>query len=64
MPSRVALAKDGEIVLEGPTVAESPLHTGDLGRWEPDGRLTIAGRNAGLAHETLARLGVEPECRT
>jgi o-succinylbenzoate---CoA ligase len=44
--TRVALAEDGEIVVEGPTVANSPLHTGDLGRWEPDGRLTIAGRKA------------------
>ncbi|MFL5845535.1 MAG: class I adenylate-forming enzyme family protein [Solirubrobacteraceae bacterium] len=47
--TRVALAGDGEIVVEGPTVAPSAgprLHTGDLGTWAGDGRLLITGRKA------------------
>ena len=43
------LAADGEILVSGPTVAPGAgpeLATGDLGRWEPDGRLTVAGRKA------------------
>lgn len=44
--TRVALAADGEIVVSGPTVAREPLRTGDLGAWEPDGRLRVVGRKA------------------
>lgn len=44
--TRVSLEPDGEIVVAGPTVAREPLHTGDLGAWDPDGRLRIAGRKA------------------
>jgi O-succinylbenzoic acid--CoA ligase len=47
--TRVALTGEGEIVVEGPTVAPSAgprLHTGDLGAWAPDGRLLIVGRLA------------------
>lgn len=43
----VRLAPDGEILVEGPTVAgDKTLPTGDLGRWAPDGRLEIVGRKA------------------
>jgi O-succinylbenzoic acid--CoA ligase len=43
----VTLAPDGEILVEGPTVAGGGvLRTGDLGRLAPDGRLEIVGRKA------------------
>jgi O-succinylbenzoic acid--CoA ligase len=42
----VTIATDGEILVEGPTVAGGGvLHTGDLGRIE-DGRLTVIGRKS------------------
>jgi O-succinylbenzoic acid--CoA ligase len=42
----VSLAPDGEILVEGPTVAGGGvLRTGDLGRFE-DGRLVVVGRKA------------------
>jgi O-succinylbenzoic acid--CoA ligase len=42
----VTIAPDGEILVEGPTVAGGGvLHTGDLGRIE-DGRLTVIGRKS------------------
>lgn len=44
---RVELGEDGEIVLAGPTIAGGgPLHTGDLGAWDAQGRLRIGGRKA------------------
>ena len=43
----VTLADDGEILVEGPTVAGGgTLRTGDLGRFAPDGRLEIVGRKS------------------
>ncbi len=43
----VSLADDGEILVEGPTVAGGGvLRTGDLGRFAPDGRLEIVGRRS------------------
>jgi O-succinylbenzoic acid--CoA ligase len=43
---RVAIAADGEILVEGPTVAGGGvLRTGDLGRLE-DGRLVVVGRKS------------------
>jgi O-succinylbenzoic acid--CoA ligase len=46
----VRLAADGEIVVEGPVVAapdgDGVLRTGDLGRLDERGRLTVAGRKA------------------
>jgi O-succinylbenzoic acid--CoA ligase len=53
--TRVTLDADGEILVSGPTVARDAkkgtgtsvaLRTGDLGRWEPDGRLAVVGRKA------------------
>jgi o-succinylbenzoate---CoA ligase len=48
--TRVELAEDGEVLVSGPTVAaaEQPLRTGDLGRWEADGTLSIVGRKSEL----------------
>lgn len=45
--TRVSLTEEGEIVVEGPTVAPGAaprLHTGDRGTWAPDGRLLVSGR--------------------
>ena len=45
--TRVDLAEDGEILVSGPTVAGGgTLRTGDLGRWDAEGRLEIVGRKA------------------
>jgi O-succinylbenzoic acid--CoA ligase len=43
----VTIADDGEIIVDGPTVAgQRPLRTGDLGRLDERGRLTLVGRKA------------------
>jgi O-succinylbenzoic acid--CoA ligase len=43
----ITLADDGEILVEGPTVAGGGvLRTGDLGRFTGDGRLEIVGRKS------------------
>jgi O-succinylbenzoic acid--CoA ligase len=44
---RVTLAPDGEILVEGPTVAGGgTLRTGDLGRLDDRGRLIVVGRKS------------------
>src|SRR5215217_4396104 len=43
----VTLADDGEILVEGPTIAGGGiLHTGDLGRFDETGRLHVMGRKS------------------
>jgi O-succinylbenzoic acid--CoA ligase len=43
----VTLAPDGEILVEGPAVAGGGvLHTGDLGRFDDNGRLHVIGRKS------------------
>jgi o-succinylbenzoate---CoA ligase len=47
--TRVRVARDGEILVSGPTVAPGAgpvLATGDLGEWNADGALRVVGRKA------------------
>jgi len=42
----VSLAPDGEVLVDGPTVAGAAVRTGDLGRLDDRGRLIVTGRKA------------------
>jgi O-succinylbenzoic acid--CoA ligase len=59
----VRLAADGEIVVSGATVAGGKeLMTGDLGEWEPDGKLRVIGRKSDTiitGGENVAPVAVE-----
>ena len=65
---RARIAKDGEIILDGPfclgTVCETrqpgPLATGDIGRIDESGRLWIEGRKSNLIVTSFGR-NISPE---
>jgi acyl-CoA synthetase (AMP-forming)/AMP-acid ligase II/pyrroloquinoline quinone (PQQ) biosynthesis protein C len=66
--SRVHIADDGEIIVEGPAFlgtigrprAPGPLSTGDLGRLTPAGELVIEGRKSNLIVTSFGR-NISPE---
>ncbi len=60
--NRVSLAEDGEILIEGHLClgAESPLRTGDIGRFDEAGNLWIEGRKSNLIITAHGR-NISPE---
>ncbi|MCB2047003.1 MAG: AMP-binding protein [Novosphingobium sp.] len=64
----VRISDDGEVVIDGPTCLGTvggephpgPLHTGDLGRIDEQGRLWISGRKSNLIVTSFGR-NVSPE---
>ena len=66
--NRLRIAEDGEIVIDGPCrvgilggeTAEGPIHTGDIGRLDADGRLWIEGRKSNLIITSHGR-NIAPE---
>ncbi len=60
--NEISLADDGEVLISGPLClgAPQPLHTGDIGRFDDDGRLWIEGRKSNLIITAHGR-NVSPE---
>ena len=66
--NRIALAEDGEVLIEGPhalgvlggAMPGGPLHTGDIGRIDAGGRLWIEGRKSNLIITSHGR-NISPE---
>jgi pyrroloquinoline quinone (PQQ) biosynthesis protein C len=64
----VRISDDGEVLIEGPTCLgtvggephSGPLHTGDIGRIDEQGRLWISGRKSNLIVTSFGR-NVSPE---
>lgn len=64
----ISIAPDGEILIDGPAYlgtigaprAPGPLHSGDIGRIDPQGRLWIEGRKSNLIVTSFGR-NISPE---
>lgn len=64
----IRLTADGEIIIDGPSYlgtvgaarSPAPLHTGDIGRIDEDGRLWIEGRKSNLIVTSFGR-NISPE---